>query len=85
MAKVVIYTPSDFACPFCMRAKDLFKRRGIAFKEIQISSDDDAAWNVLIKKSGMKTVPQVFVDDRLIGGYTELAEQDGKDLLASFK
>ena len=46
-------------------------------------SDDQ--WDEFAKKSGMKTVPQVYVDDRLIGSFTQLAEVDAKDQLASLK
>jgi glutaredoxin 3 len=73
------------SCPYCLRAKELLKRRGIPFKEVLVPIDDDAQWDALEKKSGLKTMPQIFAGDRLVGGYTELAAQDGKDQLASFK
>jgi glutaredoxin len=47
--------------------------------------DDEAQWEALEKRSGMKTMPQIFVGDRLIGGYTDLADLDGKDQLSSLK
>ncbi len=85
MSKVIIYTPSDFACPYCIRAKALLQQRGIAFDEIQVSSEDDAQWDELYKKSGMKTVPQIFHGDVLVGGFTELAALDKTDQLRSLK
>jgi glutaredoxin len=45
----------------------------------------DDAWEEWVKKSGMKTVPQIYVEGQLIGGYTQLAEVDAKDQLASLK
>lgn len=81
--QVTVYTMES--CPYCLRAKELLKRRGISFKEVLVPMDDDAQWDALEKKSGLKTMPQIFAGDRLIGGYTELAEQDGKDQLVSFK
>jgi glutaredoxin-related protein len=45
----------------------------------------DDAWDQLVKTSGMKTVPQIYVDGQLIGGYTQLAEVDTRDQLASLK
>jgi glutaredoxin-related protein len=45
----------------------------------------EEAWDDLVKKSGMKTVPQIYVDGTLIGGFTQLAEVDAKDQLASLK
>jgi glutaredoxin 3 len=83
MANVTVYT-MDY-CPYCLRAKELLKQRGIAFQEKLLSTDDDAAWDELEKKTGMKTMPQIFADEKLIGGYRELAELDQKDRLTSLK
>jgi glutaredoxin 3 len=83
MAKIVVYT-MDY-CPYCLRAKELLKQRGVAFVEKLLPMDDDAAWEELEKKSGMKTMPQIFSGDQLVGGYRELAELDQKDQLASLK
>ena len=83
MAEVTLYTMNY--CPFCERAKALFKQKGISYKEILLEEDDEAAWDRLYKKSGMKTMPQIFEGERLIGGYTQLAELDGRDGLASLK
>jgi glutaredoxin 3 len=85
MKKVTIYTPSDFACPYCKQAKALLTQRGIEFDEIKLSSADDAAWDELQKKSGLQTVPQIFSDGKLIGGYSDLSSLDKKDQLASLK
>lgn len=73
MAKVVIY--SKTYCPFCVRAKNLFNNKGVAFEEIMVDTDPEL-FAELKKKSGMMTVPQIFIDDQLIGGFTELAELD---------
>lgn len=81
--KVTVYTMHY--CPYCERAKALLGRRGIAFKEILVEDDDDQAWIDLEKRSGMKTMPQIWAGERLVGGYRELAEQDSKDELASLK
>jgi glutaredoxin 3 len=74
MKKVVVYTASP--CPYCSRAKDLLQRRGIAFEEIKISWEDEKAWADLLKRSGLKTVPQIFVEDKCLGGYTDIAALD---------
>lgn len=78
---VVVYTTR--VCSFCTRAKNLLNQRGIPFQEIVLANDDEAAWQALYKKSPMKTVPQIFQGDRLIGGYTELAALDQVDQLKS--
>jgi glutaredoxin 3 len=83
MAKVIVYT-MDY-CPYCLRAKELLKQRGVPFQEKLLAMDDDASWDELEKKSGMKTMPQIFSGDQLIGGYRELAALDQKDQLASLR
>ncbi|MGZ3686909.1 MAG: glutaredoxin 3 [Bdellovibrionota bacterium] len=83
MAKIVVYTTEY--CPYCVRAKGLLKQRGIPFEEKLIDEDDDATWDMLRKKSGMMTVPQIYADDKVIGGYTDLAALDAKDQLESLR
>ena len=83
MPKITVYTTTY--CPYCVRAKDLLKRRGISFEEIQISDDDDAAWDELYQRSKMQTVPQIYVDGQILGGYNELAARDQQDQLASLR
>ncbi len=81
--KVKVYTMQF--CPYCLNAKKLLAHRGIPFTEILVPDDDDTQWAALYKISGMKTMPQIFYEDRLIGGYTELAALDHKDQLQSLK
>jgi glutaredoxin 3 len=83
MAKVTVYTTEY--CPYCQRAKALLKQRGIPFEEITVAEEDDAAWDALFARSKMKTVPQIFHGDRLIGGFTELSALDQKDALKSLQ
>jgi glutaredoxin 3 len=83
MAKITVYTSES--CPYCVRAKALLKEREIPFTEVKIGWDDDAQWDALYQKSKMKTVPQIFNGDTLVGGYTELAAIDQKDQLQSLK
>jgi glutaredoxin 3 len=80
---VTVYTMES--CPFCLRAKELLKRRGVAFSEVLVPMDDEAQWEALEKRSGMKTMPQIFTGDRLIGGFSDLSDLDGKDQLTSLK
>jgi glutaredoxin 3 len=83
MPKVIVY--STESCFYCSRAKALLKQRGVPFEEKVISYDDEKIWDDLFRRTGMKTVPQIFADERVIGGYTELTELDRKDQLASLK
>lgn len=74
MKKVTVYTAQS--CPYCVRAKDLLQRRGIPFEEILVGWDDEEAWKKMYERSGMKTVPQIFVGDKCLGGYTDIAALD---------
>ena len=84
MPDVVVYTTNR--CGFCVRVKMLLSARNIDFREINVAGDPEA-FVELAKSSGMMTLPQVFVDGELIGGYNETAaaDQSGRlqELLAS--
>ncbi len=79
--RVVIYTMNH--CPYCLKAKQLLKQRGVPYSEVLVAEEDDAQWDALFERSGMRTMPQIFNGDQLIGGYTQLAEHDEKDQLKS--
>ncbi|MFO0564127.1 MAG: glutaredoxin 3 [Polyangiaceae bacterium] len=68
-ARVVMYrTPY---CGYCVLAKRLLVSKGVAFDEIDVAGDDEKReW--LREATGQHTVPQIFIDGRSIGGYTEL-------------
>ncbi|MBL7664390.1 MAG: glutathione S-transferase N-terminal domain-containing protein [Bacteriovoracaceae bacterium] len=82
--KTVIYTINP--CPYCQRAKDLLNRKKIVFEEVLIDRNDDEARMELAKKSSMRTFPQIFYGEKLIGGYSELqALEDNKTLEKVFE
>ncbi len=83
MTKVTVYTMEG--CPYCERAKALLTQRGIDYQEKLVPLDNDAEWERLYKLSGMKTMPQIFCGDILVGGYTELAALDAQNRLSSLK
>lgn len=69
-ARVELYT-TDY-CTWCVRAKQLLAHKGVAFDEIDVTGDDERrAW--LVETTGRKTVPQVFIGGRPVGGYDDLA------------
>jgi glutaredoxin 3 len=74
MAKVEVYT--KFLCPYCTRAKSLLKAKGVAFEEYDITMGGPRRAEMLARASGRATVPQVFIDDRHIGGSDDLAALD---------
>jgi glutaredoxin 3 len=83
MQKVTIYSKDP--CPYCVAAKNLLTQRGIAFTEIDMSDAPAEEFQALIKRSGMRTVPQIFHGDRLIGGFDSLSKLDSQDKLESLK
>jgi glutaredoxin 3 len=80
MARIEVYT-TPF-CPYCVRAKRLLQERGLVYEEFDVAMDD-ALREQIIGRSGRRTVPQIFIDDRSIGGYDELAELDASGELAA--
>lgn len=70
MAKVVIYTTE--ICPYCLRAKELLNARGVSYEEIRVDLDE-ARREEMMRLSGRRTVPQIFINDVSIGGYDDLA------------
>ena len=64
---------SKDSCPFCVQAKGLLKQKGIEFEERNVSKD----WTreqLLEAVPDARTLPQIFLDDKLIGGFTELRQ-----------
>ncbi len=64
---------SKYHCPYCDQAKMLLKQKGITFEERKIG-DGFSREDLLEAVPGARTVPQIFLDDKLIGGYTELVK-----------
>jgi glutaredoxin 3 len=73
MPKVQVYSKQQ--CAYCVRAKALLQKKGVAFEEIDVEHDD-AKRTWLVEASGQRTLPQIFVDDRPLGGYSELEALD---------
>lgn len=63
-----------------MRAKNLLNSKGIAFEEINLDGKEDELV-ALRKRTGHRTVPQIFFDDKFVGGYSELAALDAQGQL----
>jgi len=67
--QVVIYTTKY--CPYCTAAKQFLNSKKVPFQEIDVSNDA-AMREKLVQLSGQQTVPQIFVDDKPLGGYDAL-------------
>lgn len=72
MARVKIY--STATCPICDKAKALFKKWGITYDEAMVDQDRDALKEMLEVTNHARTVPQITIDGKWIGGFTELTE-----------
>jgi glutaredoxin 3 len=73
MPKVQIYTTR--ICPYCTSAKALLKKKGVAYEEIDVG-DDDVKRTWLVESTGQRTVPQIFVDGRSLGGFSDIDALD---------
>ena len=74
MAEVTIY--STKVCPYCVKAKQLLTSKGADFKEIDISQDIALVAEAQRRSGGRKTVPQIFINDKHIGGCDDLFALD---------
>ena len=73
MAPVRIFTTP--ICPYCARAKALLTKKGVTFDEVDVYMDA-AARKEMFEKSGRRTVPQIFIGERHIGGCDDLHAMD---------
>jgi glutaredoxin 3 len=77
MPNVTIYTTN--VCPYCVRAKDLLKRKGVAYTEIS-AEDEKVREDMVVKAGGRRSVPQIFIGQTHVGGCDDLyaLEKAGK-------
>ncbi|MFA6063214.1 MAG: glutaredoxin 3 [Gallionella sp.] len=74
MATIIMY--STEVCPYCIRAEQLLKRRGVTeIEKIRIDLHPEMRV-AMVEKTGRRTVPQIFIDGRHVGGYDDLAALD---------
>jgi glutaredoxin 3 len=79
LANIEIYT-SPY-CGYCYRAKALLNEKGAAFTEIDVMADGARRAEMLARANGQRTVPQIFIDGRHIGGCDDLYALDSADKL----
>ena len=65
-------------CGYCDAAKRLLNKKNIPYKEINIALEEGKMEEMLKKSNGMKTIPQIFIEDHHIGGYDELRALENK-------
>ncbi|MEW9573238.1 glutaredoxin 3 [Rhodanobacter sp. Si-c] len=78
MSKIEVY--STAVCPYCVAAKNLLKAKGLTWEDIRVDTDPAQRDAMLTRSGGRRTVPQIFINDQLVGGYDDLvaAERSGK-------
>ncbi|MFZ2018122.1 MAG: glutaredoxin 3 [Methyloceanibacter sp.] len=90
MVKILLY--STQYCGYCRAAKNLLRAKGLEFQEVDVGFDPSRRAEMVERAGGLRTVPQIFIHGRHVGGYDELAalEREGKlndwlaDVLESF-
>jgi len=70
MANIEVYS-GDF-CPYCIRAKALLKKKGLEFSEYNVRKDIQRQAEMSRRAPGARTIPQIFINDRHVGGCDEL-------------
>jgi glutaredoxin 3 len=75
-ANVEIYTWSR--CPFCIRAKALLDRKGVEYTEYCLDGDEPGRVQMSERANGRMSVPQIFIDDKHIGGCDDIHALDAK-------
>ncbi|NOR42626.1 MAG: glutaredoxin 3 [Gammaproteobacteria bacterium] len=73
MPHIEVYSTPN--CPFCVSAKELLKSKNLNFQEIDVSDDTDSLQK-MIRLSGLRTVPQIFINNQSIGGFDELSQMN---------
>ena len=81
MARIEIYTKAF--CPYCTRAKQLLSSKGVDYEEYDITMGGPQRAEMIQRANGRTTVPQIFIDDRHIGGSDDLSSLDREGGLES--
>lgn len=76
MAMVEIYTTP--ICPYCIRAKRLLDRKGVTYAEVDLWQEPGRREEMLRRAAGRRTVPQVFINGRGVGGSDDLAALEAR-------
>ena len=80
MSKIEVY--STAVCPYCVAAKNLLKSKGLEWTEVRVDTDPAQRDAMLTRSGGRRTVPQIFINDRHVGGYDDLVAADRSGKLA---
>ncbi len=70
MPKITIYT--SMLCPYCHRAKQLLRSKGVGYEEIDVTGRGDIRSEMTQRSGGRTTVPQIFIGDHHVGGCDDI-------------
>ena len=76
MKNVTIYTTR--VCPYCVRAKKLLEKKGVEYIELRVDLNPELVEEAIERSGGLRTVPQIFIEDYHIGGCDELYALEGE-------
>ncbi|MBB4857036.1 glutaredoxin 3 [Novosphingobium chloroacetimidivorans] len=79
--KVEIYT--KWGCPYCVAAKSLLDKKGVSYEEYDVTMGGPKKAEMLERVPGARTVPQILVGDKALGGFDDISALDGRGELDS--
>jgi glutaredoxin 3 len=79
LSKVTIYTTSN--CPYCVSAKSLFKKLGIAYEEVSLEGKNELRMKLSEDNNGWRTVPMIFINEKFMGGFSDINDLHQKGQL----
>jgi glutaredoxin 3 len=82
MTRILLYT-TQF-CGYCRVAKQLLRGKGLEFEEIDVGFDAEKRIEMIERATGLRTVPQIFIHGRHVGGYEELSALDREGKLEAW-
>jgi len=75
MAKVLMY--STAVCPYCVRAEQLLAKKGVGdIEKVRVDIEQDRFAEMMERSNGRRTVPQIFIGDKHVGGFDDLVDLD---------
>lgn len=79
MAEIIVYSGPQ--CPYCVKAKALLARKGVAFTEYNVKADEQRYQEMLARANGRRTIPQIFINGTHVGGCDDLHALDAQGKL----
>ena len=79
MKPVKIYTTNY--CGYCTRAKQLLRAKRVTYEEIDVTGDDEMRDKLVEMSGGLRTVPQIWIGETHVGGYSDLADLNNQGKL----